>query len=133
MPRGLDRFLSHRTDLSKGPTLGRAFRVTQETWRLQDDPKKTRPEVTVVATRRTAGEAADIAREAADAFRRRGFHKPSRAWWGADETHFHRYAVHGPRARPALVLMLVSAAAAATALAVTRRSRRRADRTRDSG
>lgn len=123
MPRDLARFLSHRPDPSKRPSLGRVFNVVCETWRLKDDPKATPPEVTIVATRRSAADAADIAREAAAGYRRRGFHKPSRAWWGADETLFHRYVVHGPKARPGLALLLLSGVAAAGALALANRRR----------
>ena len=120
MPKGLDRFLNHRTSTSKRAALGRVFGVTQETWGLSDDPRKTAPRITVLATRRTAADAADIAREAAASFRRHGFHKPGRAWWGADETHFHRFLVNNPKARPALALLVVSAAAAFAAVALTR-------------
>lgn len=125
MPRGIDRFLSQRTRLSKRATLGRVFNVTCETWRLTDDPQEVRPQLEVVATGRTAGEAADIARETAVVFSRHGFHKPSRAWWGADDGYFHRYVVHGPRPRPFLALFVVSGLAAGAALTLARRPRSR--------
>ena len=125
MPRGLDRFLRHKTPTAKRASLGRVFGVTQETWALSDDPKKIAPYAAAVATRRTAADAADIAREAASAFRRHGFHKPTGAWWGADETQFHRFLVHAPRARPALALLAVSGLATLAAVALMPRRRPR--------
>lgn len=127
MPRGLERFLRHKTPTARRASLGRVFGVTQETWALGDDPRKTAPRAAVLATRRTAADAADIARESAAAFRRHGFHKPSGAWWGADETHFHRFLVHGPKGRPALALLAVSGLAALAAVALAPRRGRRDD------
>ena len=118
MSRGLHRFLRHKTRSARRASLGRVYGVTQESWALSDDPRKTPPRAAPLATRRTAADAADIARERAVAFRRHGFHKPSRAWWGADETHFHRFLVHAPKGRPALALLAVSGLAAVAAIAL---------------
>jgi hypothetical protein len=59
MPRGLERFLNHRTAASRRTSLGRVVSVTRETWKLSDDPKAVAPKVQVVATRRSAADAAD--------------------------------------------------------------------------
>lgn len=106
--------------------MGRVFSVTRQTWRLSDDPKTVRPELEVIAARRTASEAADLAREAAAAFERHGFHKPSGAWWGADAERFHRFIVR-PGSKPAqtaAVIGLSLAGVAAVALARRRAARR---------
>jgi len=108
-----------------GNPLGRVYSVRRETWRLQDDPQRTRPTVEVLASRRTAAEAADVAREAAAAFDRRGFHKPSGAWWGADETSFHRFRVQRAQPAPGLVFALVSAAAGLAVWSALRERRAR--------
>jgi hypothetical protein len=69
----------------------------------------------MLATRRTASEAADLAREAAAEFDQRGFHKPSGAWWGADATSFHRFRiVRAQRSRK----LAFAVASAATGLAL---------------
>jgi hypothetical protein len=70
----------------------------RQTWKLADDPRVKPPQVEVLATRRTASQAADLAREAAWSFERYGFHKPSGAWWGVDGDTFHRFVVR-PGAR----------------------------------
>jgi hypothetical protein len=89
MPNPLHRFLRHSTGILEKGALGRIFNVTRETWRLDDDPKAVRPRREFLETRRTASDAADIAREAAVAYSRHGFHKPSGSWWAADEALFH--------------------------------------------
>ncbi|HEY0647960.1 hypothetical protein [Phenylobacterium sp.] len=109
---------SHRADGSKRPALGRVFSVRRESWRLKDDPQAVSPQVEVLASRRTASDAADIARDAALAFRRHGFDKATRAWWGADRTSFHRFRVEGPKPRPALAIAVVSAVAGLAVLTV---------------
>jgi len=109
---------SHGADASRRPALGRVFTVRRESWRLKDDPQAVKPEVEIVASRRTASDAADIARDAALAFRRHGFDKANRAWWGADRTTLHRFRVEGPKPRPALAIAVVSAVAGVAVLAV---------------
>lgn len=109
---------SHRADGSKRPALGRVFTVTRESWRLKDDPQAVSPQVEVVASRRTASDAADIARDAAFGFRRHGYDKATRAWWGADRTSFHRFRVEGPKPRPGLAIAVVSAVAGLAVLTV---------------
>ena len=79
-----DRFLSRRSRTQAGAALGRDFNVIEQIWRLSDDPKVVPPREVAVTTRRTASEAADVARNAAQALASNGFHKPSGAWWGAD-------------------------------------------------
>lgn len=123
MPRRLERFLKQRIT-SRRPSLGLVFSVVVESWRPSDDPKVVDPETAVLTTRRSAAEAADFARAAVRDFSRRGYHKPSRAWWGADETHFHRFTVQAPAARPALTVVLISGVAAAAAAAFAARRRR---------
>ena len=92
-----DRFLRSRPQLQAGAALGRVFSVVQETWATSDDPKKTSPQQLELATRRTASDAADLAREAALAYDQHGFHKPSGAWWGSDGQQFHRFVVAAGR------------------------------------
>ncbi|WP_372781925.1 hypothetical protein [Phenylobacterium sp.] len=113
-----DRFLSSRSRTRNGSPLGRVFSVIRQTWLVTDDPKKTKPREQALATHRTASDAADLARDAASAFRSHGFHKPSGAWWAADGELFHRFQVAGDRrvrATPVL-LGLGVAALALTAL-----------------
>jgi hypothetical protein len=105
MSRPVDRFLRHAAIEPDGPTLGRIFNVTQETWALSDDPRKVAPKRELVASRRTAADAADFAREAAEALPEHGFHKPSGAWWGSDGDRFHRFVVHVGRGRTGAVLV----------------------------
>lgn len=104
-----------------GAALGRVFSVRRESWRLDQDPAIEPPEVEVLASRRSASDAADLARIAASAFRKRGFHKPSRSWWGAADGRIHRFRVEGPRARATLFAVGVGLAAAAVLLARRRR------------
>jgi len=123
MSASFDRFLNARHRVSRKASLGRAFSVVRQSWKLADDPRVTPPEVEVVATRRTASEAADIAREAAWSYARCGFHKPSGAWWGAEAETFHRFVV---RPGSQAVRSGVLAAAAVAGLTVFALSRRRA-------
>ena len=120
MSASFDRFLNARHRQSRKTSLGRAFTVTRQSWRLTDDPRETEPEVEVMATRRTASEAADLAREAAWGFKRYGFHKPSGAWWGADGEMFHRFMV-GPNARATAGALLAVALAGVAAVAISQR------------
>lgn len=123
MPHTPDRFLRHRTRLTRRAALGRVFNVTRETWRLTDDPSSVRPASERVVSGRTASEAADLAREMASAFARRGFHKPSSSWWGADETWFHRFVVHPGRRGREGALILGSALLGMVAVVVAGRRR----------
>jgi hypothetical protein len=124
MSASFDRFLNTRPRLSRKASLGRAYSVLRESWKLTDDPRVTRPKVEVLTTRRTASEAADLAREAAQEFKRFGFHKPSGAWWGADAEIFHRFVIRpGSGAVRAGALAAVTVAGVA-AFALSRRSRR---------
>jgi hypothetical protein len=120
MSASFDRFLNARHKLSHKASLGRAFTVTRQSWRLTEDPRITAPEVEVLATRRTASEAADLAREAAWTFKRFGFHKPSGAWWGADSETFHRFLVR-PSSRATAGALAAVALAGIAAVAISRR------------
>jgi len=123
MTAPFDRFLRHSRVIPARESLGRVFSVTRQTWLLTDDPRETRPQTTVLATRRSASEAADLAREAALALPRNGFHKPSGAWWGADGERFHRFVIRGGgKAQAAMVLGVGLAGLAA--LAFARRKKR---------
>ena len=121
MSASFDRFLNARASLSRKASLGRAITVTRQSWRLTDDPRITPPEVEVMATRRTASEAADLAREAAWEFKRYGFHKPSGAWWGADAEYFHRFLVRANSQAPVGALAAVALAGVAAVALSTRR------------
>jgi hypothetical protein len=121
MSASFDRYLNARHRQSRKTSLGRAFTVTRQSWRLADDPRETPPEVEVMATKRSASEAADLAREAAWSFKRYGFHKPSGAWWGADGEMFHRFLV-GPSSRATTgAALLAVALAGVAAVAITQR------------
>ncbi|MDB5448392.1 MAG: hypothetical protein JWQ97_3709 [Phenylobacterium sp.] len=126
MSASFDRFLNARRQVSHKASLGRAFTVMRQSWKLTDDPRVTPPEVEVLSTRRTASEAADLAREAAWGFKRYGFHKPSGAWWAADAETFHRFVVRpGSRAAKAGALAVVTLAGIAAIALTRRRSPRR--------
>jgi hypothetical protein len=129
MSASFDRFLNARHRLSRKASLGRAFTVVRQSWRLSDDPRSTPPDVAVLASRRTAAEAADLAREAAWAFKRYGFHKPSGAWWGADSETFHRFMVR-PSARLNAGALAAVALAGVAAVALSRRKPGRGGRGR---
>jgi hypothetical protein len=100
-----DRFLSSRTRTRSGAPLGRIFSVVRQTWRVADDPRRTKPQETALATHRTAADAADLARDAA-AFGTHGFHKPSGAWWASEGQDFHRFMVAPDRARRGAPVLL---------------------------
>lgn len=108
MPRRFDSFLTQTTVISRKAALGRVVNVTRETWRLADDPQAVPPIAETLATGHTASEAADLARSAAMDLPRHGFHKPSGAWWGADETRFHRFVVHAGRRRSGAGVVVAS-------------------------
>jgi len=120
-----DRFLRSQPHLHDGAALGRVFSVVQETWRLTDDPKKVKPEQAKLASRRTASDAADLAREAALAYDQHGFHKPSGAWWAADGELFHRFVVAAGRKKnaPGILVGVGLFALAAAAIGTVMRPR----------
>lgn len=128
-----ERYLRHSTVISRQGALGRDFAVTDESWALTDDPAVTKPKRRVLATRKTASEAADFARTTAKAYKQSGFHKPSRAWWGADEGYFHRFVVHPDRRGG--VALVVASGLAGLAIALlhqgTRAGRKSNPRNRD--
>lgn len=130
MAESVDRFLRHRPRISTHAPLGRVFSVTQQSWNLTDDPKKTPPLIEVIATGRSAAEAADLARAAAMTVSRHGFHKPSGAWWASEAGRFHRFVI-GNRGRASATLVAgiglagVVAGAAGLALAQHRSKERK--------
>ncbi len=105
-----DRFLKSRSHLHGAP-LGRVFGVVQETWRTSDDPKTVKPAQVELTSRRTASDAADLAREAALAYDQHGFHKASGAWWGSDGEYFHRFMVAAGKKRHTNLLFGLGVAA----------------------
>ena len=117
MPKDVDRFLARAPILEEGPTLGRVFAVVRESWLLSEDPRTVAPRSETVVSRHTALEAADLAREAAEAFERFGFHKPSGAWWGSDGVRLHRFAIRAQKPS-ASGMILGSGLAALGAIAV---------------
>ena len=124
MSVSFDRFLNARQRHDRKASLGRAYTVVRQTWQLTDDPQTQPPREEIIATRRSASEAADLAREAAWSFRRNGFHKPSGAWWGADTEEFHRFKVLR-RSRPRVGAVAVVALAGLAAVAVVNRKGRK--------
>jgi hypothetical protein len=117
-----DRFLSSRTRTRAGASLGRVFSVVQQTWRITDDPRATKPKELALATGRTASDAADVARDAAGALRNCGFHKASGDWWASEDGDFHRFLIVRDRRAPVgpVVLGLGVAALALTAMVARR-------------
>ncbi len=101
----IDRFLRHGATIPTHRALGLGYTVVRETWDLSADPKTTRPSVEVVASARSASDAADLGRAAAASHARHGFHKPSGAWWAVDERLFHRFAVRPRHRAPGLLLV----------------------------
>ena len=127
MARRFEPFLRHVPVRSTGPTLGRVFNVTQETWKLTDDPSRVRPRRLVLISNHTASEAADFARFTAESFDEHGFHKPSGAWWASDGATFHRFAVHAGRRGPSAAVV-VTTGVAGLALAAFHLSRKKSRR-----
>lgn len=127
MSRRFDRFLQHLPTMSSRAALGRVFNVTQESWKLTDDPSKVRPRRERLITGHTASEAADFARFTASAFSEHGFHKPSGAWWASDGANFYRFVVHTGTRGPATAIAVASGlgALAFTLFQLQRRSARR--------
>ena len=124
MADSIERFLRRRPTISAHAPLGRVFGVLRETWRLQDDPKSSAPETIFLATGRSAAEAADLAREAAAAFRRNGFDKASGAWWAVEGELFHRITV-APRRRRSIGLAVGLGVAGVAALLVAQKAKGR--------
>ena len=120
MSVSFDRFLNARHGRHRKASLGRAYCVVRQTWRLSDDPQRDPPREEVVAARRSASEAADLAREAAWSYRRNGFHKPSGAWWGADGEEFHRFQVRSRMPQRLGAIAVVALASLATLAIVNR-------------
>jgi hypothetical protein len=119
MSESIERFLRRRPTISTHAPLGRVFNVLRETWRLDDDPKRTTPDSGFIATGRSASEAADLAREWTGRYAKHGFDKPSGAWWAVEGPHIHRITV-APRRRRSLGLALGLGAAGLAAVIVAR-------------
>jgi len=101
----IDRFLRHRPSIPSHRSLGLGYSLVRETWDIGADPKALKPLVEVVASRRSAADAADLGRSAAQAYPRHGFHKATGAWWAVEQRLFHRFAVR-PRHRAPTALLL---------------------------
>lgn len=117
--------LGRRAVVEMSPPLGRVFEVVRETWDLSADPRATPPSCELVAADRSASDAADLARRAAGAHSRHGFHKATSAWWAVSGDKFHRFVVR-PRRRapPILVVGLgIAGLAALTTLGLSRTRR----------
>lgn len=112
-------FLRSRLPRNSVADLGRVFKVVQETWLAADNPRHVKPERTELVSRRTASDAADLARAAAQAYAERGFDKRTGAWWGSDGERFHRFVVASSRVRrrglPVLSLGVAALAVGLTA------------------
>lgn len=119
----IDRFLNHRPSIQVHRPLGLGYSLVRETWAITADPKSVPPSVEVIASRRSASDAADLGRTSAKAFERHGFHKASGAWWAAEEGLFHRFAVR-PRHRTRAVLALGLGVAGLAALGLAKATRR---------
>jgi hypothetical protein len=122
----IERFLGRKAVVASHRSLGRVFGVTRQSWPLSADPRKTKPQTLVLATQRSASDAADLARDAAAAFAQSGFHKPSGAWWAAEDETFHRFLV-GPRSQRTGLLLLGAGLASIAAVAFIGAKRKTAD------
>ena len=120
----IDRFLRHKPAIAAHHALGLGYSLVRETWDLAADPKATKPLTEVVASARSASDAADLGRSAAVSYARHGFHKPSGAWWAVDERLFHRFAVR-PRHRTPSLLLVGLGLAGLAGLSLLRRRRAR--------
>lgn len=125
MADSIERFLRRRPTISTHAPLGRVFNVLRETWRLDDDPKRTTPDSGFIATGRSAAEAADLARETAARFARHGFDKASGAWWAVEGGLIHRITVAPKRRRPVGLALGLGAAGLAALLVAREVSGRR--------
>ena len=119
-----DRFLNSRSRIEPYAPLGRIFNVVRETWRLDSDPRVTAPKTELLVAKRSASDAADLARQAADGFPQYGFHKPSGAWWGSDGEFVHRFVISGPRTRRTLPIVIALAAGGLATLVLRQVTRR---------
>lgn len=81
-----------------------------------DNPRNAKPERTELVSRRTASDAADLARAAAQAYAERGFDKRTGAWWGSDGERFHRFVVASGRRRGGFPVLSLGVAALAVGL-----------------
>lgn len=109
-------FLRSRLPRNSVADLGRVFKVVQETWMAGDNPRNAKPERTELVSRRTASDAADLARAAAQAYAERGFDKRTGAWWGSDGERFHRFVVASGGRRGGFPVLSLGVAALAVGL-----------------
>ena len=108
--------------------LGRNHCVLRQTWPADADPHIVKPSESVLASDRTAQDAADLAREIAMLFPQHGYEKVTRCWWAKDAGSYHRFYVADQKRRPPTPVMLmvgVSAALGLAALGGAARTRRR--------
>lgn len=119
-----EAFLRQERVIRSSETYGRALSVTAEGWRLSDDPRRVKPKAELLASNRTAADAAALARMAASLLPEHGFHKPSGAWWGSDGERFYRFRIHGRRPGFAAVVLASGVAGAAAIYLGLRHARR---------
>jgi hypothetical protein len=107
--------------------LGRNHCVLRQTWLASADPTTAQPAESLLASDRTASDAADLARQVAALFPQHGYEKVTRCWWAKDAENYHRFYVAEQKPRQsAMMLMLgVSAALSVAAIGGVARARKR--------
>jgi hypothetical protein len=92
--------------------LGRNHCVLRQTWPASADPQTAAPSESLLASDRTASDAADLAREIAALFPQHGYEKVTRCWWAKDASSYHRFYVSEQKRRPSPVMLMVGVSAA---------------------
>src|SRR5262245_2039503 len=106
-----------RPNPPKRLVLGRNYCVLRQTWPASDDPETVQPAESLLASDRTASDAADLAREVAALFPQHGYEKVTRCWWAKDSKNYHRFYVAEQKPRPSGPVMLMVGLSAALGLA----------------
>lgn len=106
--------------------------MLRQTWPASADPQTAKPSESLLASDRTASDAADLAREVASLFPEHGFEKVTRCWWAKDQESYHRFYVSAQKkkAGPIMLMVGVSAALSLAALGGAARTRTRKRKTR---
>lgn len=110
--------------------LGRNHCVLRQTWPAAADPQTALPSESLLASDRTASDAADLAREVAGLFPQHGYEKVTRCWWAKDAENYHRFYVseQKKKASPIMLMVGVSAALGLAAMGGAARTRGRRGR-----
>ena len=97
-------------------SLGRDSSIVRLTWGAGEDVGEATPSRTVLATSRTASQAAALASSLASLAAAHGYEKATGAWWAKDEDGQHRFLIE--KAEPKRGRALATLATATTCLAL---------------